>query len=177
MDCKVLITYSSNNGSTKKLAEGIYDTIDFKDKTISRIEDVKSVDEYDFLCVGYWVDKGQPNEVAINFIKSIKNKNVFLFATLGAFPESKHAYESVQNGENALDESNTIYGTYICQGAVAQKVIDMFKSFDSSNSHSATPLKLFKYDIGKKHPSNADILVCSERIQERIEYYIKSKEQ
>lgn len=179
-DFNILIVYSSSNGSTKRLAEGIYNNINFKSKTIVDVKDIKDIDidKYDFICMGYWVDKAMPNKEALEFMTTIKNKPIFLFVTLGAFPESKHAYESVINGENTLCDSNIIYGTYICQGAVSQQIIDMFKQMGEKNSkHIVTPLKMLKYDIGKKHPSKNDIAVCSERVLERIQYHIKSLEE
>ena len=96
----ILITYSSKTGNTKKLAEGIYEGLATDNKTILPMSEVTSLEEYDTILVGYWVDKGAPNEESKKFLEAIKGKTVGLFATLGFWADSEHAWKSICNGKN-----------------------------------------------------------------------------
>ena len=46
---KILVTYYSESGNTKKLAEAIYDAIEEPGKEILPVQEVQSVDSYDLI--------------------------------------------------------------------------------------------------------------------------------
>lgn len=164
----VLITYSSKTGNTKKLAEGIFEGLELEKKTILPMKEVISMDEYDTVLVGYWVDKGGPNEEAKQFLETIEGKKVGLFATLGFWSDSEHAWESLRNGEEIVKEKNEILARFICQGALDERIIAMFEKLPADNPHAVTPEKRRRYAIAKNHPSKADILSAAELFNERI---------
>ena len=68
---RVLVTYSSRTGNTKKLADGIYEGLNVEDKVLLPMKEVSSIDEYDLILAGYWVDKAQPNAESKVFLESI----------------------------------------------------------------------------------------------------------
>ena len=73
----ILITYSSKTGNTEKLATGIYKNINEEHGLtveIKPLAQVKCTENYDAILIGYWVDKGGPNEEAKKFMEKIKNK-------------------------------------------------------------------------------------------------------
>lgn len=167
----ILITYSSKTGNTKKLATGIYKNIGEEyglNVSIKPIDEVKCIEDYDAILIGYWVDKGGPNKEAKEFMKRIKNKRVGIFATLGAYPDSNHGFNSLVKGEDLLKENNAIIGKYICQGAVDSNLIEAFKKLDSNNYHAITDEKLRRYKIAKLHPNEAEILSASILFKERL---------
>ena len=168
---KILITYSSKTGNTKKLASGIYKNIREEcglNVSIKPINEVKCIEDYDAILIGYWVDKGGPNKEAKEFMKGIRNKKVGIFATLGAYPDSNHGFNSLVKGEDLLKENNAIIGKYICQGAVDSNLIEAFKKLDSNNYHAITDEKLRRYKIAKLHPNDAEILSASILFKERL---------
>lgn len=165
---KLLITYSSNTGNTKKLAEGIYNNLPFEDMDIMPIADVKDMDKYDTVLVGYWVDQTGPNKEAKIFMEKIKGKRVGLFATLGAYPDSQHAWDSIVNGENIVKDNNTVIGKFICQGKVNSKIVEMFKNLPEGKGPGMTPERLKKYSIAAKHPNEIDILAAVDLFKDRI---------
>ena len=71
---KLLITYSSKTGNTKKLAEGLYNNLPFKEMDIMPIADVRNIDEYDTVLVGYWVDRAFPEQRSKNIYGTNKWK-------------------------------------------------------------------------------------------------------
>lgn len=165
---KVLVTYSSKTGNTKKLAEGIFAGIEAENKTLLPISEVSSLEEYDTVLVGYWVDKAGPNKEARAFMETIEGKNVGIFATLAYWPDSVHAWESLVNGEEVVKEKNKVIGRYICQGKLDEKIIAMFEKLPADNPHSVTDEKRKRYEVAKQHPTKADIEKGAELFRERL---------
>lgn len=170
---KILVTYSSKTGNTKKLAEGIFAGLDSKldrfEKEIIPISEVASLEPYDIILAGYWVDKGSANEEAAAFLKSIHGKKVGLFATLAFWPDSKHAFGAIQAGEDMVREDNHIIGKFICQGKIDERMIAMFEKMPKDNPHYPSEEKRKRYKISANHPSAADIAAAAELFCERIE--------
>jgi flavodoxin len=52
---KVLVTYRSITGNTKKIAEAIFNEIEVE-KEFKHFREVESLDDYDFVFVGYPVE-------------------------------------------------------------------------------------------------------------------------
>lgn len=165
---KILVTYSSKTGNTKKLAEGIFEGLGDMDKTILPMKDATDISDYDIVLAGYWVDKGGANTEAAEYLKTIKGKKVGLFATLAFWPDSEHAYKSILAGEALVKEENHVIGKYICQGKIDQKMVEMFLKMPEGNPHRPTPEKEKRYAISANHPSAADIAVAAEMFCERI---------
>lgn len=70
---KILLTYSSKTGNTKAVAEAVLKTLP-QGTDFFAVSEVKDVNNYDAVIVGFWIDKGLPNEEALNFMETIKNK-------------------------------------------------------------------------------------------------------
>ncbi len=166
---KILVTYASLTGNTQKLAEGIFEALSQKEKEIRPMMEVDNTDEYDVVLAGYWVDKGGPNQEASEFLGKLENKTIGLFATLGYWPDSEHAYGSLKKGEALVEEKNKVFCRYICQGKLSDKIIDMFKQLPEGNPHAITEEKLFRYKIAENHPSEADIALAGELFEERLQ--------
>lgn len=166
---KILITYSSKTGNTKKVAEGIYEGLEGMDRELLAMSEVETLADYDIVLAGYWVDKGAPNTEAAKFLETLKHKKVGLFATLAFWPDSEHAYQSLQNGEALVKEQNHVIGKYICQGKIDEKMVAFFEKMPEGNPHKPTPEKRKRYAISANHPSAADIAAAAEMFRERIE--------
>lgn len=164
---KILVTYSSLTGNTKKLAEGIYKELPHE-KDIMSIKEVKDLSPYDVVLVGYWVDKGGPNEEAKKFLETISDKKVGIFATLAYWPDTQHGWNSIVNGDNIVKDKNQVIGKYICQGKLSDSIIEKFKSLPEGNPHAITLEKLKRYEIAKNHPSSIDIAAGAELFKERL---------
>ncbi len=164
---KILVTYSSLTGNTKKLAEGIYEEL-LGEKEIMPIGEVKDLSQYDVVLVGYWVDKGGPNEEAKKFLEAIEEKKVGIFATLAYWPDTDHGWKSLINGEKLVKDKNQVIGKYICQGKLSDSIIERFKSLPEGNPHAITPEKLKRYEISSKHPSEIDIAAGAQLFRERL---------
>ena len=85
-----LVVYSSRTGNTQKVARAIFDILPHE-KEIFTVEKAPPADGYDFVAIGFWVDKGQPDEKAVAYMLTVQDTAVGLFGTLGAKPDSDHA--------------------------------------------------------------------------------------
>ncbi len=151
---KVLVTWSSKTGNTKAVGEAISEVCP-SDTTSCPIEEApEGGADFDLLIVGYWVDKGQPDGKCRKFIKTLNGKKVAFFGTLGAYPDSEHARESMQKAED-LAEGNEVCGHFICQGKVDPKLLEMMAKMPG-NPHPMTPEREARIEEAKKHPNEED---------------------
>ena len=118
---KYLVVYSSRTGNTKKVAEAIYQIVP-EEKSISPVENAPDPSDYDFIAVGYWVDKGDVDTAAKSYMEKLNGQTVGLFFTLGAYPDSEHAEKAAERGRELCHKANVI-GTFICHGKVDPKLI------------------------------------------------------
>ena len=124
---KGLIIYSSKTGNTKRMAEKIYEVLkDKQQMTIKDIRDAPEVEQFDFILLGGWIDRGTLETKTLKLLKTIKNKKIGLFATLGAMPDSEHGRKVIKNIEDLLNDRDSL-GQYICPGLVDPKMIEKLK--------------------------------------------------
>ena len=89
---KAAVVYSTLTGNTKKVAEafckGLGDGAELFD-----VNNAPDPAAYDLVAVGFWVDRGHPDQKSMDFMKKVTGKKVFSFFTLGAKPASAHAFK------------------------------------------------------------------------------------
>ena len=124
------IIYSSKTGNTKKLAEAIYNALpqnkcDYYG-TVDKIDDVLS----NVIYIGFWTEKGNADHLTIDFLNKLKNKKIFLFGTAGYGESEKYFEGIINNVKKNIDSSNTIIGTFMCQGKMPlSRYIDQRNGF------------------------------------------------
>ncbi len=159
---KSLVVYSSRTGNTKKVGEAIAAVLPNCD--IFAVEEAPSTEGYDFVALGYWVDKGMADAKCKAYIETISNATVGLFGTLGAYPDSDHAKECIVMSEALLTEperGNTVLGSFICQGKVDPKITEMMNKM-ASNPHPMTPERKARLEEAAKHPNEEDCAKAQE---------------
>ena len=155
---KSLIVYSSRTGNTRSIAEAIAAALPESD--IFAVEEAPAADSlpatYGMVCVGYWVDKGMPDEKAKTYLESLKGCKVALFGTLGAWPDSDHAKECIRKSEElAANAGNTVLGSFMCQGRVDPRITAMMNKM-APNVHPMTPERKARLEEAAKHPDDND---------------------
>ncbi len=153
---KIQVIYSSLSGSTKRLAQGIFDGLESSEKSIHDLAEGVPELTGDLLILGYWVDKAGPNEEMKAFMATLEGKTVGIFCTLAYFVDSTHGMQSLTNGIDLVKEKNTVLGSFVCNGALAPNLIEKFRS-GGAGPHSATPDKELRWDLMKDHPTAAEI--------------------
>lgn len=163
---KSIVVVSSLTGNTLKVAGAIAYALD-PEKEAVKVEENPDVSGYDLVVVGAWIDKGTADDKAKEFIKTVKGKKVAIFATLGAYADSDHAKKCLENIAALFDESNEIVGSFICQGAVSYKMIDMMsKMFPEGHPHAMDEKRRKRLADGASHPDAQDLKNAGEYFKE-----------
>lgn len=168
---KTLVIYSSLTGNTKKVAEAMAEVM--PECTVLPVEEAPaSVQEYDLVAVGYWVDKGMPDGKTRSWLGGVENARLAFFGTLGAWPDSDHAKECMAHGEKfALEpeRGNTVLGSWLCQGRIDPRILEVMAKM-AGNIHPMTEERRARIAEAAKHPDDDD---CR-RAQDFIRRMLKS---
>lgn len=168
---KTLVIYSSLTGNTKKVAEAVAEVM--PECTVLPVEEAPaSVQEYDLVAVGYWVDKGMPDGKTRSWLGGVENARLAFFGTLGAWPDSDHAKECMAHGEKLAlepERGNTVLGSWLCQGRIDPRILEVMAKM-AGNIHPMTEERRARIAEAAKHPDDDD---CR-RAQDFIRRMLKS---
>lgn len=163
---KSIVVVSSLTGNTLKVASAVAYGLDDNLEAV-KVEENPDVSDYDLVVIGTWIDRGTADAKAQEFIKTIKNKKVAVFATLGAYPDSDHAKKCLDNISKLFDSSNEVVGQFICQGAVSYKMIEHMKTmFPEGHPHAMNEDRRKRLEEAKKHPDEADLAAARQYFAE-----------
>jgi flavodoxin len=133
---RTLVTYFTQSGNTKKVADAIFGVIE-GEKEIKPIEDVDAVEGYDLIFVGSPMHGFGLNENVKAFVeKNGKGKNIALFVT-HASPEE--AIEQLQPWLDSCKEAaagTNLVGFFNCQGELSKELADAMVKLDDSQAVS-----------------------------------------
>lgn len=120
---KILVAYFSRTGNTKKVAEAIFDALD-GEKILKTVGEVKSLDPYDLVFVGFPVQSHSvPYKVEV-FLKNVPaGKKIGLFCTHGSLPGHRLAREAIEYAV-ILASRAKVLGTFACRGKVSLEALD-----------------------------------------------------
>ncbi|MHB9292052.1 hypothetical protein Holit_01140 [Hollandina sp. SP2] len=155
-----LVVYSSKTGNTRKLAEGIQsglaDALGHEPR-IAGVEENPDPAGTDWMLVGFWADRGNADQKAVQYLKSLEGQKIGLFGTLGASPDSDHAKDIGKRVQALAAEKNTVLGCFLCQGRIDPALTEQFKTLPADNPHAMTPERMKLHQEAAKHPDEKDI--------------------
>lgn len=154
---KSLVVYSSRTGNTEKVARAIHEILPAP-CDIHSVETAPDPGDYGFVAIGFWMDKGEPDTKAKDYMKRVQGRKVGLFGTLGAWPDSDHARECLDKARELM-AGNEVLGTFICQGRIDPAVLEMMRKMASA-AHPMTPERQARIREAEKHPDEADLLAA-----------------
>lgn len=132
---KTLVTYFSQTGNTKQVAEAIFGELP-DDRELKAMEEVSTLDDYDLAFVGFPVHAGNPAVAAREFLEgNVAGKSVALFLTHGA-PEDESESEGWIETCRSLVPEDDLVGLFHCQGEVSQDVINFLLTSDDPKMKS-----------------------------------------
>ena len=124
---KVLVTYTSKTGNTKKVAEAIYDEIQ-SEKDIKELNDLENLEGYDLSFVGFPIEAFGPEAQAKKFLgENSAGKDIVLFTTHAAQEDSETLKEWLANCRTSVVGGNVV-GMFDCQGELSQAIADALAS-------------------------------------------------
>ena len=160
---KSIIIYSSLTGNTKQVAEAIARVLPADTLCVSMSELPSDIASYDLVFAGFWVDKGTANKEARDILGTLHNPHIALFATAGVPPQMEHAKQSLVNAAACLPEDVVPVDTFICQGKVDPKVIEMmYKMFPKGHSHGQSADRDVRHKQAAVHPNEDDCKAASQ---------------
>ncbi len=156
---KILITYSSVTGNTKKLAEGIHEVIpQGKLLPVQEALAQKLFDQdFDIIFWGYWANRGTADEKAQEFLGKLKSKNVAAFGTSGQYPDSERGLIYKDRVKKLVEESNVYKGGFLSMGKIQESRTERRKLIPKGQSHYLSEEGLARHIESRKHPNNEDI--------------------
>jgi flavodoxin len=153
---KILTAYSSKTGNTQKVAQAIHEVMP-EGSVLAALPSAPDPEDFDFIALGFWVDKGTADALALDYIKKINGKKVGLFMTLGAYPDSEHAKKSMAAARALLEPRNTVVREFICQGKIDPALSKMFEQFPAGHPHAMTPERKERHARAATHPDQEDL--------------------
>ncbi|SUP37187.1 flavodoxin family protein [Veillonella criceti] len=155
---KSIVIYSSRTGNTKQVAEAILTALPEGTACVPVNEAPADLTAYDIVFMGFWADQGNADKAAQAVLKRIDTDKVALFATLGVPPMLPHAKETMVAATGLLPKGQTPVGTFMCQGKVDPKVIEMmYKMFPEGHPHGRSAERDERHRLGATHPDENDL--------------------
>lgn len=145
------IIYSSVSGNTKKLAMGLFNKLN-----LESINEIPYIPKNNSIIIACWIDKGFPDSKTLKIVSEVENRDVFIFATLAASPDSKHGEKCIENIKNKFSKSN-ILGVKLIQGSLSNQMIEYMESLPKENIHYLSDEKRKRYKQIKDRPNQNDI--------------------
>lgn len=160
------IVYSSRTGNTEKLAATIHKVLPpdscFYYGTIDNVKDKLS----NIIYIGFWTERGNADSLTIEFLKKLKNKKIFLFGTAGYGGSEDYFRNIINNVKKNIDSSNTLIGTFMCQGKMPLAVKERYENMAKQNNSSVDIDKLIRnFEKALSHPDITDL----ERLKATLE--------
>jgi flavodoxin len=130
---KILVTYYTDTGNTKKVADAIYEAIEGK-KEIKALKDVDSVEDFDLVFIGSPMHGFGLCEDVKKFIeKHCGGKNIALFVTHAA-PEGGEMLEGWLDTCKKSAAGSNLVGFFNCQGEMSKLLADEMMKLDDAQA-------------------------------------------
>lgn len=147
------IVYSSRTGNTALLAERIHACL--PDAVYFGAPCAEGADA-DVVFVGFWTDKGTCDEAAAAFLRTLRGRRVVLFGTAGFGGDESYFSYILGRVSGELDGSNTVLGTFMCQGRMPAAVRARYEAMAETAPEKAAPM-LANFDRALSHPDETDL--------------------
>ena len=112
----------------------------------------------DTLYVGFWTDKGKADADTLDFLQQLRDKRVFLFGTAGFGGSAPYFEKILAATRKALDGSNTVIGSFMCQGKMPVSVRQRYEAMKAQPAHIPNLDALIEnFDKALSHPDATDL--------------------
>ena len=120
----ILVTYFSQTGNTKKIAEAIYEALE-GEKAIKAVDEVQEVDEFRMVFIGFPVHSHSVPFKIERLLKKIpQGKKIALFCTHGSHTGSRLSREALEHAV-AVASKAKVLATFSCRGKVSPAALEV----------------------------------------------------
>lgn len=121
---KVLVTYFSRTGNTRKIAEAIHGALG-GDPDLLPMDKVKDLSPYGLLFIGFPVQSHSVPYKVEEFLKNVPaGKKIALFSTHGSLQGMRLSGEAIEYA-SVLVSKATLLGTFSCRGKVSMQALEV----------------------------------------------------
>lgn len=154
---KYAIVFSSRTGNTAQLAKTLQNILPQEDCIYFGEPDEKALTA-PMIFAGFWTDKGFCDETTKCFLKTLKNRQVFLFGTAG-FGGSLAYFEKILDViKKNLDVSVQLTGSFMCQGKMPASVLERYeKMLINADNPAHIHEMIDNFHKAASHPDQSDI--------------------
>ncbi|MEM6602342.1 MAG: flavodoxin family protein, partial [Verrucomicrobiota bacterium] len=154
---KILVTYSSQTGNTRRLAEAIAAGLS-GEVTLCPVKESPATSGYDQLLHGFWVTTAGADELSLEYLAGIREREISLFGTMGANPETAYGRSIASRLKNHLKRNqNTIGNWFLCKGEIDPALIAWMKTLPEGHPQYPTPERRQNWEAARGHPDAADL--------------------
>ena len=108
--------------------------------------------------MGVWTDQGQADADTLDFVQQLRGKQIFLFGTAGFGGSAPYFEKIIAATRKALDGSNTVIGSFMCQGKMPMSVRQRYEAMKAQPDHAPNLDALIEnFDKALSHPDAADL--------------------
>lgn len=151
------IVFSSKTGNTRLLADTLRASLPQNECTYFGAPAPEAL-EAETLYIGFWTDKGHADDTLTAFLQTLKGKQVFLFGTAGFGGSAPYFEKILAATRKALDGSNTVIGSFMCQGKMPMSVRQRYEAMKAQPAHIPNLDALIEnFDKALSHPDAADL--------------------
>ncbi len=158
------IIYSSGTGNTVILAEAIKEALPTQKCKYFGVSEGEEI-QTKLVFAGFWTNQGTCDSSAKAFLKTLKNKDVFLFGTAG-FGGNQEYYDKILDAvQENIGLSNKLIGTYMCQGKMGIAVREKYEKMLAEDSDNLNVQDMIdNFDRAATHP---DLTDC-EKLKQKV---------
>lgn len=123
----------------------------------------------DTLFVGFWTNQGVADQAAQKLLEQLRNRKIFLFGTAG-FGGSEAYFQAILDKTKAfIDDSNTVIGTFMCQGKMPHSVRERYVKMKEQPDHMPNlDAMIENFDKALSHPDADDLEKLANLVSETV---------
>ena len=175
------IVFSSRTGNTAELAEAVrealqegtceyFGSVNGDDAGAGCGRTSSAIPASETLFVGFWTNQGVADQATQKLLGQLRNRKIFLFGTAG-FGGSEAYFQAILDKTKAfIDDSNTVIGTYMCQGKMPLSVRERYMKMKEQPDHMPNiDAMIENFDKALSHPDATDLKKLTNLVSEAIE--------
>ena len=122
------------------------------------------------LFVGFWTNQGVADQAAQKLLGQLRNRKIFLFGTAGFGGSEAYFQAILDKTKTFIDDSNTVIGTFMCQGKMPHSVRERYAKMREQPDHMPNiDAMIENFDKALSHPDANDLEKLAKLVSEAIE--------